>query len=153
MRYYLDTEFNGFGGELISLALVPTDPSLESFYAVLDLPKQVDPWVQQHVVPHLIAQDANPVMDAPQPRFRVAYLLAKYMERHTGMTVVADWPTDFEHLLALLISGPGRMQPVPDFQMEFRRLPGFNTASTSRIPHNALADAEALRDYCEAYPK
>jgi len=23
MRYFLDTEFNGFGGQLISLALVP----------------------------------------------------------------------------------------------------------------------------------
>lgn len=27
MRYYLDTEFNGFGGELMSLALVPSHPA------------------------------------------------------------------------------------------------------------------------------
>ena len=32
---YLDTEFNGFGGELLSLALVPDDDS-ESFYEEIE---------------------------------------------------------------------------------------------------------------------
>ena len=40
MRYFLDCEFDGFGGPLISLALVPEDGS-EEFYAVLDTPR---PW-------------------------------------------------------------------------------------------------------------
>ena len=26
MRYFLDAEFNGFGGDLISIALVPEEP-------------------------------------------------------------------------------------------------------------------------------
>ena len=34
MRYFLDTEFNGFGGALLSLALVPEDG--EEFYVTLD---------------------------------------------------------------------------------------------------------------------
>ena len=34
MRYYLDTEFNGFGGALLSLALVPDDG--EEFYVTLE---------------------------------------------------------------------------------------------------------------------
>lgn len=144
MRYYLDTEFNGFGGELMSLALVPADQSLESFYAAVDWVEKTDPWVEKHVVPHLGC--------GPMTRDEASVNLARFMvERAVGkMVIVADWPTDFEHLLALLITGPGHMQSVPDFGMEFMRLPGFNTASTSRIPHNALADAEALRDYCEA---
>src|SRR3546814_17164199 len=37
MRYFLDTEFNGFGGELIRLALVPEHGDQE-FYALLELP-------------------------------------------------------------------------------------------------------------------
>lgn len=144
MRYYLDTEFNGFEGELMSLALVPADPSLEWFYVTVDWAEKTDPWVERHVVPHLGLD--------PMPRDEASARLARFMvERAVGrMVIVADWPTDFEHLLALLITGPGHMQLVPDFGMEFMRLPGFNTASTSRIPHNALADAEALRDYCEA---
>ncbi|WP_426754744.1 hypothetical protein [Myxococcus sp. Y35] len=144
MRYYLDAEFNGFGGELMSLALVPADPAQESFYVAVEWVGPTDPWVEQHVVPHL----GSEVM----PRELASLKLARFMrERVVGhMVVVADWPTDFEHLLKLLVSGPGRMQPVPDFDMKFQRLPGFNTASTSRVPHNALADAQALRDFCEA---
>ena len=35
MRYFLDTEYNGFGGALLSLALVPEDGG-EEFYVTLD---------------------------------------------------------------------------------------------------------------------
>ncbi|QQR47723.1 hypothetical protein JKA73_17455 [Myxococcus xanthus] len=144
MRYYLDAEYTRFGGELMSLALVPADPALDSFYVAVEWGGQTDPWVETHVVPHLGSEVVS--------RELASRKLATFMrERAVGhMVIVADWPTDFEHLLALLIIGPGRMQPVPNFDMKFQRLPGFNTASTSRVPHNALADAEALRDYCEA---
>jgi hypothetical protein len=142
MRYYLDTEFNGFGGELMSLALVPEDRAQPSFYVVLEMPGRVDPWVQKHVVPYLMAQ--------PEQRSMAATRLCNYLNgAKERPVIVADWPTDFEHLLELLIVGPGMMLRAPDFDMEFRRLTGFNTATASRIPHNALADAEALRDYCE----
>ena len=41
---YLDTEFNGFGGELISLALV--EPiSGKTFYRVKQIPMAPHPWV------------------------------------------------------------------------------------------------------------
>ena len=52
MRYFLDTEFNGFGGELISIALVPEYGDQE-FYAVLPLPAYLHPWVERHVIPYL----------------------------------------------------------------------------------------------------
>ena len=142
MRLYLDTEFNGFGGELMSIGIAPSDPQAMSFYAVVKWEAPTDPWVQEHVVPHLGF--------APMPRREAAVHLAQYLTRFDGHAIVADWPTDFEHLLALLITGPGQMLIVPDFDMEYRRMPGFSTASASKVPHNALADAEALRDYWEA---
>jgi hypothetical protein len=145
VRYYLDTEFNGFGGELMSLALVPADTSLPHFYCVVECHSTIDPWVRKHVVPFL--------NEEPVSISRASAWLAAYLRTATYPVIVADWPADFEHLLALLITGPGQMHTVPDFAMEFCRLPGFNTASTSRIPHNALADAEALRDYCERRDK
>src|SRR3546814_5579366 len=52
MRYFLDTEYNGFGGELISLALVPEHGDQE-YYAVLPLPDEIHPWVERNVVPYL----------------------------------------------------------------------------------------------------
>jgi hypothetical protein len=147
MRLYLDTEFNGFGGALMSLALVPAAKDAPIFYRVVEgwSDGPIDPWVQQHVVPNL---------GAPQmPRERAGAELAAYLRLRNVSgrpTIVADWPTDFEHLLALLINGPGMMHPAPDFDMEYRRLPGFNTADHSRVPHNALEDAIALRNHCEA---
>ena len=40
MRYFLDTEFNGFGGTLISVALVPEHGD-DDFYASLPLPEAI----------------------------------------------------------------------------------------------------------------
>ena len=53
MALYLDTEFNGFKGELISLALFNVDGN--HFYEVLELPADycVHPWVKANVVPVL----------------------------------------------------------------------------------------------------
>nr|MBA4771246.1 hypothetical protein [Sphingobium sp.] len=52
MRYFLDTEFNGFGGTLISVALVPEHGDQE-FYVSLPLPDEIEPWVAKHVIPYL----------------------------------------------------------------------------------------------------
>lgn len=140
-RLYLDTEFNGFGGALMSVALVPSTPGAAEFYRVLDLHFRPEPWVEHHVIPHLGR--------ASESRDVVSAALAEYLRSVASPVLVADWPTDFEHVLALLITGPGQMQRVPDFGMEFMRLEGFNTAYHSKVPHNALHDARALRDYCE----
>lgn len=142
MRLYLDTEFNGFGGALMSLALVPAAKDAPIFYRVVEFSGETDPWVQQHVISNLGA----PQMSRERAGAELATYLRDFIERPT---IVADWPTDFEHLLALLINGPGMMHGAPDFDMEYRRLAGFNTAAHSRVPHNALEDATALRNHCE----
>ena len=50
MRYALDTEFNGFGGQLLSLALVREDDF--SLYITYDRQGLlIDPWVQDNVIP------------------------------------------------------------------------------------------------------
>jgi hypothetical protein len=140
MRYFLDTEFNGFGGALLSIALAPRDQERSPFYRRVEFTGALDPWVERHMWPH-IGIPAS-------PRSVVGGNLAAYLREDPHPIIVADWPTDFEHLLALLITGPGYMESVPDFAMEFCRLSGFNTADHSKVPHNALADAEALRDEC-----
>nr|MBP8234387.1 hypothetical protein [Rhizorhabdus sp.] len=52
MRYYLDTEFNGFGGDLLSLALVP-EYGDQDYYVVIPTDAPYHPWVEKHVVPYL----------------------------------------------------------------------------------------------------
>ena len=52
MRYFLDAEFNGFGGELISLALVPEQDGLPPFYEAIRCDAPTD-WVAENVIPVL----------------------------------------------------------------------------------------------------
>lgn len=51
MNLYIDCEFNGFGGQLISMALVAEDGT--EFYEVVPLLEEVTPWVAEHVMPVL----------------------------------------------------------------------------------------------------
>ena len=51
MRYFLDTEYNGWGGALLSLALVPEEG--EELYLTLDWEGSLDDWVERNVVPYL----------------------------------------------------------------------------------------------------
>jgi hypothetical protein len=143
-RYALDTEFNGFDGELISIGLAPFDASYEPFYRVVEWSNKPVPWVGEHVIPHLGAD--------PIPRAQAARELSRYLSINvlTGAglpVIVADWPSDFVHFLNLFILGPGTMVGVVDFTLEYRPLPGFVTADHSTVPHHALHDAIALRDY------
>ena len=52
MRYFLDTEYDGFGGRLISLALVGESGG-DEFYVVIDGEPVRDAWVERHVMPFL----------------------------------------------------------------------------------------------------
>ena len=144
MRYYLDTEFNGFGGALLSLALVPEDG--QEFYVTLQCDDPIFPWVERNVVPYL---DNVPVglVSPRMTRREAADALAAYLGTDPQPEPVADWPEDITQFCSLLMIGPGQMVPVPP--MTFRLLPlqGFSPAANSAVPHNALHDARSLRDH------
>ena len=144
MRYFLDTEYDGFGGTLQSLALVPEDGG-EEFYVVL-AGEASDPWVQRHVVPFL---DMVPEgLKGPRlSRRAAAEALAAWIQLDEAVEIIADWPEDLAQLSMLLITGPGQMVAVPQLTLRLVPLHGFSTAANSVVPHNALHDARALRDH------
>jgi hypothetical protein len=128
MLAWIDTEFNSYKGELISLALVMADG--REFYANLGC-KEPDPWVALNVMPVLDA----PVMYLAEAQIRLQVFLQRYRKVH----VIADWPEDLSHFNSFLITGPGQRIDTPHLTMEIDR--ELNT--TSARPHNALADARA----------
>lgn len=130
---YLDTEFNEFGGSLISLALVSYDGASE-FYEVVPCyaPK---PWVKQNVMPVL--------NQAPIEYRSMQERLAAFLGQFDRVRVIADWPDDIRHFCAALITGPGLSLKVPPITFELRQ---ELSSADSRIPHNALEDARAIRD-------
>ena len=145
MRYFLDTEYNGFGGALLSLALVPEDGS-EEFYVTVAQDGPLDPWVERHVLPYL---DMVPeALKSPRlPRRTAAEALAAWLAHDPDPEIVADWPEDLAHFAMLLVTGPGQMLAVPPLTLRFEPLGNYSTAANSAVPHNALHDARALRDH------
>ena len=144
MRYFLDTEFNCFGGALLSLALVPEDG--DEFYVTLECADPVHPWVERNVIPFL---DHVPVglVSPRMPRRQAADALSAYLATDPAPELVADWPEDLTQFCSLLMTGPGQMVPVPPLTFRLVPLPGFSTAENSAVPHNALHDARSLRDH------
>ena len=159
MRYFLDTEYNGWRGELLSLALVPEDGG-EEFYVTLDWPGPVQLWVQENVIPYLdMVPEAllSPRLMAQDAAGELSQWLIREQEAHffgrneSGrIEVLADWPEDISQMCSLLTIGPGLTVDVPPLTFRLLRIPGFSTAANSRVPHNALHDARALRDHVVA---
>ena len=144
MRYFLDTEFDGFGGRLISLALVPEDGAEELYLVIRG--DVTDPWVQRHVMP-FIDHVPEALKCPPLERLEAAEAVWHWLEHDASPEIIADWPEDLAQFSMLLVIGPGKMVPVPPLILRFAALPGFSTAVNSAVPHNALHDARALRDH------
>jgi hypothetical protein len=144
VRYFLDTEYNGWGGALISLALVPDHG--EELYLTLAMEDPLLPWVERHVLPYLDMVSAG-LVSPRLKRIDAAQMLAHYFAPDPEPLIVADWPEDIAQLSMLLITGNGEMVASPRLRFDLLRLPGFSTAATSVVPHNALHDARALRDH------
>jgi len=144
LRYFLDTEYNGWGGALLSLALVPDHG--EELYLTLDWDCALEEWVERNVIPYL---DTVPqqLVSPRLSRTEAARTVAHYLAGDAEPLIVADWPEDVALFNALLVTGPGLMAEVPEITFRLVQLPGFSTAANSKVPHNALHDARALRDH------
>lgn len=140
-RYFLDTEFNEFGGELISLALVREDGT--SIYQVLGCDKP-GAWVAENVLPILY--------DWPGSR-KLADTTREQMARNIGMflaydfdpIIVTDWPDDIRYFCEAIITGPGQMVGISGLTFEMYRVDAYPTTLAGAVQHNAWWDAMALR--------
>ena len=138
MRYFLDVEFNGFCGDLISIALVPELDGAPPFYEALDCAKPT-PWVAEHVLPVL--------RTAPIPRTLMASRFAAYLGNDENPVLIADWPEDIAQAAMLMVIAPGRRVALDRITFRMIDSIGFDAAALSAVPHNAYHDALALRDY------
>lgn len=145
MRYFLDTEYNGHRGALISLALV-SEHGDEELYLRLPLPEPLDPWVARNVVPYLGSVPVGLVAGETSER-DAADGIAHYLAGDDDVHIVADWPDDISYFCQLIVTGPAEIAELNHLRFEFIRTPGFSTARNSKVPHNALHDARALRDF------
>lgn len=137
---FLDTEFNGHGGVLISIALASTDG--DEFYEVVKVPniRHLHPWVAANVVPKL---DKAPIgIEA------VRSGLFRFLQERPGEPIFADWPADFVHLLNLFAKPDNPEQSYcPNLTMYLLHNVDYPHVKN----HNALFDAKSLRDAYMAF--
>lgn len=118
----------------------------EELYLTLDWDGELEPWVERNVIPYL---DTVPdsLVSSRMSRIDAARAVAHYLAGDLDPVIIADWPEDIALFNALLVTGPGVMAEVPGLKFQFMPLTGFSTAANSKVPHNALHDARALRDH------
>jgi hypothetical protein len=131
MKIAVDCEFNGFGGQLMSMALVAEDG--REWYEVLPEPRVFNEWVFDNVLPVLGQKPIDLLA------FRMGFI--SFLGHYDNPTIVADWYTDIVHFFQMFagkdhsesIHIPCTVELLPDMKFQ-----------PSKIPHNALEDARAI---------
>lgn len=146
---YLDTEFNGFGGDLISLALVSEpvkrhqmlrhlgETTSHEFYRAVLCKGPVDSWVQQNVMPVLRIAPLMPAL------FRGEF--HDFISKYDNPEIICDWHADAAHFCNML-AGPDYGTSL-DFPCKITILKTPSGQPVSATPHNALEDARALMNW------
>lgn len=159
MRFFIDNEFNAFQGELISMAIVCDTHELYLVNQNFDLyGDNVHPWVSKNVIP-LVYHDSVSKLAVPAPKASFKKHLSRFFYDRVKceeITIVADWYTDVEHLMNVLV-GPGggtvTLNRSRKINIEIdRTLDQARDPLPCSIEHNALWDARNLRnDYMRRY--
>lgn len=145
MKYYLDCEFDGMGGPLLSMALVCEDGDEIYFVHRRANALTVNGWVAKNVLPIMDVASATLVGEVEDLPDHIAGFLAG----DKNPEIIADWPDDFTYFSPAVLTGPGTMIDVPTLTMRVIRVDAYPTELEGAIQHNALWDARALRHKLE----
>jgi hypothetical protein len=118
----------------------------DELYLTLKTDEPIVDWVEQHVLPyldHVPDQLACPRLSHAD----AADALEHYLRHDQEAVIIADWPEDVAQFCNLMITGPGDMIDLRHLSFRLLPLSNFSTAENSKVPHNALHDARALRDH------
>lgn len=152
MRYTLDTEFDGHGGPLISLALVPEhrESDEDAFYLVVNdgynFAYIQDDWVRENVIP--ILYHKIPVDDRHCEEFRVGAHIRDWLSNDPHPMIIADSPVDIWRFCELISSTEDYEWQNTGFSkmsFEVHNVDCWpNDLGPDAVQHNAYWDAVAL---------
>lgn len=143
---FLDTEFNGHGGALLSLALVPLNTNFACFYGEIDpeLSPSVfplNPWVGANVLPKMTGANRGDLKN-------LQLTLENYLCKFPNARIVCDHAVDIGYLIALLHLKPS-YQECAYYTHQYQVIE--TTSPKPDYTHNALEDAKALREWYVQY--
>ena len=143
MRYFIDCEFDGHGGALLSMAMVRED----GFGLHVRTTEQaLDPWVARNVVPLLDSHEAHCSVTLPVEK--VGSALRKFIGPAESPVIVADSPVDIGRFCAALSTGEDggwASTDYPRLTFEVHNVDCYPTDLPGAVQHNAWWDAMALR--------
>ena len=160
MKFFIDNELNAFGGELISMAIVADKHELYLVNSDFDLyGGNVHLWVAKNVVPLVhLDQQKRIIKNAPKIEFK-KHLSRFFYDRVKSeeITIVADWYTDVEMLMNVLVGDNGStvtLNRSRKINIEIdRNLDQSRDPLPGSREHNALWDARNLQeDYYRRNP-
>ncbi len=138
-RYYIDCEFDGYRGPLLSMALVRDDGE-SRYWVAPPVTPITDPWVYENVVPIIYNCPAK-----PWPNEALSEMIQTFLDGDRNPVIIADWPDDIRYFCEAIITGPGEMIHVPGLTFEMHRVDAYPTTLEGAVQHNAWWDAMALR--------
>lgn len=153
IRYYLDTEFNSFGGSLISLGIAREDG--ECLYLVVPVyeierlrqEEGMDPWIEENILPILFSIPEGVIATVSEVK-EWGPLISDFIYRDGEVPqIIVDWPSDAGDFAKLLLTGPGTAVPMGNQThiTILRHIDVYPTTLKGAVQHNAIWDALAIR--------
>lgn len=142
-RIYIDCEFDGHNGPLLSIALVKNDA--DSIH-IETTSRALDSWVRANVVPLLGKHKApKAVRCLPDD---VGAVIRIFMRDCVSPVIIADSPVDifrFCRAISTNIHGGWESVDYPRMTFEVHNVDCYPTDLPGAVQHNAWWDAMALR--------
>lgn len=146
MKYYVDCEFDGHGGEMLSMALV-AENQRGIYLCIADEPDLLDPWVQENVWPLVHAR--LPVGKTVAFVEDWGHFIRAFLRADASPTIIADSPVDvwrFCEAVSTGADGKWHSTDWPRIAFEVHNVDCYPTTLEGAVQHNAWWDAMALRD-------
>lgn len=142
-RFYIDCEFDGHGGPLLSTALVRDDG--RGIHIQTDQIAQ-DPWVIANVVPLMNKHQAQ--LSQWIPLYEVGASIRSFIGECGRPIIIADSPVDIGRFCQAISTGPHgewASTEYPAMRFEVHNVDCYPTRLEGAVQHNAWWDAMALR--------
>ena len=142
-KFYIDCEFDGHGGPLLSLAVVSEDGT--SGIHIRTTEDATDPWVIANVVPMMDSHNGCPsVVDI----FAVGGIILTFIDEEQHPIIIADSPVDIGRFCEVISTdehGEWVSADYPLMTFEVHNVVCYPTTLPGAVQHNAWWDAMALR--------
>lgn len=143
-KFYIDCEFDGHNGPLLSIGIVRDD----GYGAHIRVERQAfDPWVLANVIPFMHSHRADLPMALPPND--VGGQLRAFIAGCEHPVIVADSPVDigrFCQAVSTNAQGGWQSNGYPRMSFEVYNVDCYPTELEGAVQHNAWWDAMALRE-------